>query len=418
MRVLVIAGWLSRRPWGEGRFAADLVGALADLGHEVHLAADSIEDPGQFDRAVGISSFRPFRDNAVRTVAGFRRFAADRARAIPHDATISLSRLVPASVWMPVDFGPGAWTRHSRRVSGAMRLVMKIPRHWRLPAALTAEARASSAYFPTGTIQRLLVFGPEAAADAARSFPDLAGRIVDVGMVSRLPATTPGELDALRAAARAALGIDPARRVLLVSLPWSIAPDDPELAAFFAGASRTGHDGPLILCLCRDAMSVHRAAVRHDWNTDHGLRILGRTERIQSALAAADAVGIPITASGGAFRSGAMGRLAADALRFGRPVLAIRGGTGAELVAGQSQGWIVDKPTPEAWSAALRLAGDGAWLQPASAAAREAGRELGFDRLAGRVDAALRYIASPGAPAPGTASALENPSFVQPVGAP
>lgn len=404
MRILLIAGWVSRQPWSEGRFVADLALAFADRGHQVHLAADAVEDRSMFRRPPGagdiaISTRRPFRDNPTRPAAGVRRFAADLAARTPHDAAVSLTRFVPASVWMPIDFGAWAWLGHISRNSTPIRMAMKVPRNLALPAALFAEARAHGLYTPAGSVQRLLVFGRQAAADAALALPDIAGRIIDAGIVSRFDTPRPAALADLGLRTRRALGITPDRRVLLLSLPWSISRADEELAAFLAGAAELEDRSPLIIALARDAFALHRAAIRQ--YADPAMLILGRTARIEDALAACDAAAAPLTPVAGPFRAGAMGRFIADSLRFGRPVFAAAGAPGAELIVPAAlglspPGQIVVAPTPEAWSSTLDCLNDDAWLATSNAAAARVGAGLAFATLVDRVQEALDYVVSPG----------------------
>jgi glycosyltransferase involved in cell wall biosynthesis len=404
MRILLVASTVSSRAWGEGRFVADVVAGLSRRGHQVHAVAESVEDPAMLEvgPAGSVAARRPLRDNAAQPGGALRRFAAGAARRIGHDVTLSLTRLVPASVWMPIDFGAAAWTRHVRRQGGPIRLLMKVPRHWTLPASLAAEARAPRILAPTGAVQRLLVFGRHAAVDAARLMPHLAGRIMDAGFASRLERPTPAAAASLRRRTREALGLAAESRVVLASLPWSLASSDPDLLAFLGGASMLGSRSPALLILARDALAVHAAAVRLDGLAESRIRILGRTAHIDAALAAADAVAVPLAPPAGPFRSGSMGRMVADALRWGRPVLVLPGAPGMELIhtdapEHERPGLAVRAPTTEAWSDALARVADDAWLASAGAAAASAGATLDLDRQVDRIIEALEYVVSPGA---------------------
>jgi hypothetical protein len=92
-------------------------------------------------------------------------------------------------------------------------------------------------------------------------------------------------------------------------------------------------------------------------------------------------------------------RLVADALRRGRPVLADRGASGADLLnpgpenAYTSPGLVVERRTAPAWREALAAGLNDDWLETAGRAALEAGRSLAFEAFTDRLEAVLRRAA-------------------------
>ena len=115
---------------------------------------------------------------------------------------------------------------------------------------------------------------------------------------------------------------------------------------------------------------------------------------VPAALAACDAVADGVPCARGPFESGSCSRFGADAVRLGRPVLAVAGSSGqaaAELStpeAGQA-GLVVGSPTGEEWARAITTAMDRPWLARATRAAERLAGQLEFSRLIDAVEAAL-----------------------------
>jgi hypothetical protein len=117
-----------------------------------------------------------------------------------------------------------------------------------------------------------------------------------------------------------------------------------------------------------------------------------------AALAAADAVALPMRSARGLFENGGTTRLAADALTFGRPLLAVSGAPGYGMARLRSSaeitpGLVIDTSSKGEWERALSQLASDDWLASASAAAGEIGAPMTFDRFAGTLEGVLREVA-------------------------
>src|SRR5690606_5158432 len=196
--------------------------------------------------------------------------------------------------------------------------------------ALLGRAVERQAVRTAGGSARVLAFGPAAAAAARERWPRLAEGVRDVGFATMVEPVAADLHARFRAEVRARLHINPARRVVLVSLMRTVGTD---WEAFLEAISRitapevaTGH-APVVVAMARDAYAVHDAACRA--GCQRALRVVGQTEAVEALLSAADAVCAPLEPRPDAFCAGATGRFVADALRAGLPVLAAAGASGA-----------------------------------------------------------------------------------------
>jgi glycosyltransferase involved in cell wall biosynthesis len=87
------------------------------------------------------------------------------------------------------------------------------------------------------------------------------------------------------------------------------------------------------------------------------------------------------------------GRLAAEALAFGRPIIIAQGAPGSSLVIPHpsgAPGLVVPSVEARTWSDAVTRITDQRWLDKASRAAREAGEELSLSNLLDRLEEQLQ----------------------------
>jgi hypothetical protein len=345
-----------------------------------------------------VAAFDTFDQTATDWPLGFAMWARARRREIAHDVCLSFSRTVGGDVWMPLEPSGAAWLSRARRTMGAKSLAIAVGRHH---GAL--RAWATEAFFggPREGARRVVATGGTSAGEASRSLHRVRGlgdHVLRVDLFAMVSPPSGEEIGRMRAAARAALGIHEAERVVLVSAPSPVgATLDPLLDAARETSPRSADGGIVLLVLAKDCFALHARALRR--NAERDVRIVGLTECIVSALAAADVVALPHKAEGGVFAAGSVARLAADALTFGRPVLALSGaaGYGAARLrssADDSPGIVVDGTGSEAWGRAFRQVADEGWLARASAAAREIGASMTFDRFAARLEEVLTEAAA------------------------
>jgi hypothetical protein len=118
-------------------------------------------------------------------------------------------------------------------------------------------------------------------------------------------------------------------------------------------------------------------------------------------LAAADLVAAPLAAARhgrfGLKTSSTTGRFISDALRVGRPVIALNRAAGAELLNPSKDssdplgpGWIVDNADATQWSIGLTTATSQAWLGHRTPAARRVGADLSLGQLISRIECVLQ----------------------------
>lgn len=390
--VLMLASRLERHAWTHGALVARLTRALAERGREVTLLCDAAEDVEMF--GCHVRARRPFEHNQAEQPAATSRWLARTAGSRNESArddlvTLSLTRLVPGEVWMPLDQSVEALLEDELASRSLLSRGMWLARHW---GALAARAIEREAAQREGCVRRVLAFGPAAAATAARRWVRLGGRVRDVGFAAMVEPAT-GEREArLRAEVRARLHVNPSRRVVLVSLMRTAGAD---WEAFLGAVARItapevrAGNAPVIVAMARDAYAMHEAACRA--GCQRALRIVGQTARVEALLAAADAAAAPLSARPDAFRAGATGRFVADAIRAGRPVLAAATASGADMLqhCGVETPGLVVEPSAEAWMEGLRQVCDDDWLAARTVGARAAAAGVGFEDWVERVVAEL-----------------------------
>ena len=402
MRVLVISGRTARHPWSHGPLVAAVCDALIARGHTVSLAAQSVEDAEMFARCERVRAFDSFDQTATDWPLGFAAWTRQQRQMTAHDVSISFSRVAAGDVWMPLEPSGAAWLARIRRSHALPSQAIAIARHhgalraWAFDAFLVTP--------PTGEddpIRRVLAVGSTAAGEfsrtlhCARGLGERVAKVDPFGMIAR-PAAD--EFGRLREATRALLSVEPEQRVVLVSVP---APAgrllDGLLAATAAAAARDRRRAPVLLMLARDCFALHGRAVK--LGASGQTRIMGLTHQMSAALAAADAVALPMRSARGLFENGGTMRLAADALAFGRPPLAVSGAPGYGMARLRSAaeitpGLVIDTSSRGEWERAFSQLASDEWLASASAAAGEIGAAMTFERFMGTLEGVLREVAT------------------------
>lgn len=372
MKILILTEYIRRLPWSSSAWAIDLARGFSSRGHEVTVACDGMDDESLLE-GVHLAVRRPQRTVRGSDPVAFQRWAFDMRRRLSGHASLSLSPWCPADVWIRLDSESAASLFRAMLAHRPLSALLELAhRPWVL-AAVNAEARAAR----SAGEARQLRFAANAAEDEAHALL----------FASRLSRPDEAETADRRARTRAALGLNPARGVLLMS---AMEIDPAALDAFLGGLAQACRRGPgrspVLLVAGRRGYSVSRAAERAGCEPG-AVRYIGATARMEHALAACDAAVIP-----GPDRGGSAGaRFLADALRAGRPVLAHRRAPGAALLepahfGTAPLGLLVDPATAEAWAAAIDAAFSDGWMARAQRAARDAGPALSLDGLLGRLE--------------------------------
>lgn len=400
--MLVITGRTARQPWSNGALVARACAALAERGHTITLAAQSVDDPALFARCERIHTFESFDQTATDWPAGFASWANRQRRNVAHDVSMSFARVAGADVWLPLEPSGGAWLAQARRSLSFKSLAISVTRHHG-----AIRAWASDAFFvvpPTGEdapIRRVLAVGSTAAGETARALHRAHGlgeRVLKVDPFTMTPAGPLDQRATLRAATRRMLDIAPDRRVVLISVPQGVGRLlDPLFTAARDLAERNLARSPILLALAKDCFALHDRAGR--CAAAANVRILGLSERFDAALAASDAVALPIRAARGLFHQGGAARLGADALGHGKPLLALSGASGYGLARvksslGDAPGLVIDHNSPGEWGRAMAQLADDDWLGRATAAAIEIGAPMPFERFGATLEILLADTAA------------------------
>ncbi len=373
MKCLLLADYAERHPWSPTAWAVDLAHALHAGGHDVVVACDGADDPGDFaplrvlvrDERRTARHAHPLR--FARWAGAVRARHADRA-------CVSLTHFAPGDLWIPLGPPTVAALRANlllRRSSPGSMAAYLADRPWLAHAAF-AERQARTAAARSGTIRGAL---------NAPAGPLPNGR-TGLGFASRLPSPDAERDAGLRAHTRRTLALHEHDRVILLS---GIHLDRPGLDEFLAGAA-AAESRPVIVAPAYRGYRLHRAAERAGMG--ERVRLVGATARMDALFAAADLAAAPFAAPAGI----TTGRFVCDAIRAARSVLARSDAPGAELVALAPEsrpGALVSEPTPEGWRRAIDAALKHQSLAGARQAAESLAPELGLDALMDRLAACL-----------------------------
>ena len=384
VKLLFFAEYVRGSPITISHWASDLVRAFRNRGHEITLAIDGADDCDIFagDDRIRVLVHNPQRDHLGANPFAFQQWAFALRERIPHDRTVSLTPLVPGELWLPL--GPGAWdnVKAVLATQSPLSALSELAHQPWLLAVEAAERIAASSTTP------VLTFG---------SGP------TGLGYASRLPQPSESEVMEMRSTMRELLRIPFDRPVVLISAFHAHRFGlKPFLSGFAHLCRETTDRKPLCLIIGRSGESIAEAASRAGC-LDY-VKMLGRTNRVIELLAAADLAAVPLAAARysrfGLKTSTVTGRFTADALRIGRPVIALNRAPGAELLQPPEDnsdplgpGWIVDSADSTQWSIGLTTAMSRPWLGHRTPAARTAGALLSMDRLIDRMEIILHAAA-------------------------
>lgn len=334
MKVTVVVEYAGRVGWQlQGPWAQVIVRAMIDRGHEVRVVADCLADPGQF-AAAHAEQFRSARKRLQRSPRRFQRWVLERVQP----PTISLSSLVPASVWCPLDAPWRSELAELAAIRNPATLAIETAHRLWIPSLARAQARAESMWKSAVGVRARL---------GCLSAPQ---GIEPLGYCSRIRDGHPCE--ALRLRLRRVLGID---REAFVVAASAAHPERAGLGAFLEGwRAFVRQDRGVLVLMGRKAALLDRTI--GSLGLREHVRIVGQTERPDAVLAGADA------AASWSCARGSTARFVADALAMQRPVVTFCGGVGAELVEHFGAGVVMSAVHPGAWVDALRSVRSGGHL--------------------------------------------------------
>jgi len=364
MRVLLLCEHVSATRWSGSAWAEDLARGLCERGHSVVVACDGASDPTRIAPATILRRAERRRQEHRRPLA-FARWAGLLVARGCQDVSLSLSPLVSADVWCPVEPGAAHYIDLMRRRNSLASMGMALTHTTWLPESISSEpsARRRGIHAPLGLASSRGGLGYASSLDPASATDDL------------------------RARTRAMLGISESRRVLVMS---GVHHDRPGIDEMLAGLARLARDpgAPLLLVLGREGYSVHARARRA--GCESLLRLLGGTSRIDAALAAADAALAPLARADDA----STGRFVSDCLRLGVPVIADADAPGIELIeptafGAAAVGLVIAKRDAGTWAEAISRLLTPEWLEPSRRAARDVGATLSMASLITRLEHVL-----------------------------
>lgn len=370
----MIDEYVRRFRFSEGWWTVNLARALARRGHQIRVVVDGVEDPAPFARA----QLEVRRQGAIprlRDPLGFQRWALARSREGWAEGVLSLSRLVPAGLWLATE--RPLWRSWMAEVTEGAPLSVPLEaaaRPW-LAAGLLAEGRS----------RRL---GRRALPARFGAAP--GGEAIGLGYASTIPELDPYEIETLSERVREHLSIPRHEVVLLLAAVKRGAEEVAPVIDALGRLARQRRDVPWILGVTLQPYTMTRRLRRA--RLEERSRVVGPTESMADLLAASDVV-----AAVGRNALGS-GRLIADALRMGRPVAADAEASGAALLeasgpGAEAAGWTTGDRTVAGWARVLEEALDEPGRARAARAARRQSPSLAFEALVDRVEGALEDTA-------------------------
>lgn len=356
----MLCEYVSASRWAGSAWAVDICKGLCARGHRVVVAAEGMDDPEMLLPGVALLRGHPRRADHRRPFA-YARWARRLVRRGSQDVSLSLSPLVRADVWSPVEMDAGMYLARLLRQKGPASMFMGLTHTTWLPAALLAERLVTrhGIHAPIGTN------------------PSRGG----LGFASAL--SEPDDRDGLRRRVREIIGISPSRPILAMSgVHHANAGLQDMLAGLAKVEAASAGQAPILLVLGREGYSVHARARRA--GCEHLVRLLGGSSRLDAALVAADAGIAPLARTDDA----CTGRFIADCLRLGLPVVAHAEAPGVELVEPKQfgtapVGFIVHNAD---WADAFERLLSPAWLEPMRRAAADVSITLSMDALITRLE--------------------------------
>lgn len=376
MRILIFIEYVIVGNWRRDAWSMTVVRGLASRGHEVIVACDGAHDLGAFSPARVIAR-KPLRTRFGAQPVRFQRWVERVRSQTPHDVSLSLTPLAPATVTLTAMDDALGRLGVIAGMRNPVSMVLEYLHEPLLPLVAVAERRVVR----SRVIRRRLVLS--AAVPGTR-----VGDHESIGLASAQEALDPESRERLREAVRVGHGIDRGAVVLLTSAMHPFRGGADVMLEGLAGAR--GGDGAraVLLVAGRYNVALHTAAARA--GCVDRVRFLGGTSRMDAALTASDAAVVPAPLR----PLSGTGRFIADALRVGLPVVASSGAPGVGLLTQVrsgvlSPGIVVRENTAEVWRKAIEMIMDAGVRARLGACARDLGRGLGMSELLGRLEAVL-----------------------------
>ncbi len=372
MRVALVLEYAESRPWDHtGPWGAALAAGLAARGHEVTVLADDLRRPQAFEHSgVTIDLWRPNRHSLKHRPLGFRAWVERRA-ASHRGVSLSLTRKWAGDLWLPMGRSAGddlaRLLSHRTPVSFGMH---GFQRTW-IATGLLAERRARADATRRGAV--VLSIGEPAFA-GARVLPPSSPML-----------RHPVPVD--RAEVRAALGLGERDFVVVASAAHH---RDPAFRAALEGLGDASRRGVPVVVLVTGGRPHSVMELAREADAHGVVRALAQTMRMDALFGAADLA----LAAGGPVASAGTGRLVAEAVSGGVPVLVSGSAPGGSALRnastrGRRWGAIVEGDDPRIWADAVVLAADPAWRSRAVADALAERGLFAFERLVGEVERVL-----------------------------
>lgn len=392
MNVLVIAGRVSSLVWSKGEVVRGVVRALLERGHSVHLVCESVDDPSAFAGCASVRAFQKYEQSSSEFPLGFAGWARRQRAMLGCDRTLSFSRVVGGQVWMPLDPAARSWIGQLLGAKGMLRSGPTMLKHAGVLATLVGQSVRGT----PGGVEEVVCVGAVAAEGARQQV--VGGRVRELEFFGEPMSSVEGSEkngvvdDRVRASLRERIGVPGASLLILVGVTGRVGPALDGLLSETATAHgpMSPIPGPTLAIVTGEQFAVHTRAVRV--KADEHVRVVGMTRALGELLSACDVVALPTPSVGGAFFSGAIGRLGASALRAGKPLIAAAGAPGAELCLRRDAshvecGCVVDGSFGS-WRRALRVVSDQQWRARAGQAGMSVARGMSVERFqAGVCDA-------------------------------
>lgn len=402
--VTIIAELLVQRPGDpQAHWARALIERLAARGRRVRVLCDGSDVP-DLARVAHVIARRRIRTHGGRDPAAFARWARRTLAALrheePHGPRLSLSPFVWAEHWMPIGQpARSLWLRvWNYRARPSTLAVEALHALW-LPGAALAERRAALDHARRGGV--LLRAGASLVHSRWRAAEPLS-----LGYASLDTPVPQHDRPRVRATLRAALGLEPDAPVLLASSLHGDA-----RSAFFAGLAQARTP---VACLLAGPSPHHAIEAARARGAARRVIPLGPSNSMPQLAVAADAV-VCWRSHRGPLNTG---RLAADAIANGRPLLLAPHAAGQSLfqqalhLGHGPPGIALEHDTPDAWASAIDMLfgssatspslSEPAALSRCTNAAEQAAPLTSLDRVLDRLESAL---CGPAAPTPEPQSA-------------
>jgi len=384
MKVILAWEHIRRLSGAHSEVVTDLGTHLAARGHEVTIVCDSVTDPALFPSLRFIAR-RTHQVGESHRLTLLARWSRGVLRREAHDVSLSFFPAIQGDLILPLTGNIGHRLRNEDLALRNLARNIAIQAHYNVLERRWHERplRAAAAQ------GRVLAFSPHMRHALGE---DERGHLLPYAPLLRGQV---GDRQAERARVRSTLGLSDSDRVYLWAAKHGLWHNR---AGTLAGFTRFVHEWqkacvqgstatryrPILIVAGDSLWPAHVQACKGDIH-EH-VRILGRTNDVQSLILAADVIVNPAHHS-------LLGRLTYESLALGRPVIISSQTGGVDLVRGAgggvAPGRIVDPSDAGSIARALAELLDASRLSEATIAAEAVGATLQYEKLVDAVEAAL-----------------------------